>query len=159
VASPDLFYLIQGFDKIGRGTDERVVTMPRNILMIDDDEGYLAAAGCLLGAAGYDVSTAQSADEAREVLKSQTPDLILLDIIMPAKDGLTFAGELANDQSVADIPVVLVTASADSAGRTLYAFEQGDGLTVADVLPKSEAHKHLVDCVGSVLGDRHETTA
>lgn len=133
--------------------------MPQNILMIDDDEGYLAAAGRLLAAAGYGVSTAQSADEAREALKSETPDLILLDVIMPAKDGLTFAGELAEDQSVADIPVVLVTASADSAGRTLYTFEQGDGLTVADVLPKSEAHKHLVDCVASVLGARHETTA
>jgi len=133
--------------------------MAHSILMIDDDEGYLAAAGHLLRSAGYDICTAQSADEARKVLESQRPDLILLDVVMPAKDGLAFADELARDRTVADIPVVLVTASADHKGPTLRSFEQGEGLTVTDVLPKSQAHKQLVDCVASVLGKRQETTA
>ena len=133
--------------------------MAKKILMIDDDEGYLLAAGRLLETAGYDLSTAQSAAEARALLESETPDLILLDVIMPVKDGLTFAEELAADETVAGIPVVLVTASADSAGRTMYAFEKGQGLTVADVLPKSEAHNRLVECVAAALNEREVGSA
>jgi len=59
---------------------------------------------------------------------------------------------LASDEAVADVPVVLVTAVADSTGQTLQAFRSDMGLTVVDVLPKSQAHESLIDCVASALG-------
>jgi twitching motility two-component system response regulator PilH len=126
--------------------------MATRILLIDDDEGYLLAAGSLLAAAGYEVSKAASPADARGLLAADKPDLILLDVIMPGQDGFTFAEQLAGDEAVADVPVVLVTAVADSTGQTLQAFRKDMALTVVDVLPKSRAHESLIDCVASALG-------
>ena len=133
--------------------------MAQQVLLIDDDEGYLLAARRLLEQAGYDVRTAGSAAEARGQLASEKPDLVLLDVIMPGEDGFTFAEKLAQDETIAGVPVVLVTSVADSAGHTLRAFEKGKGLTAADVLPKSDAHERLLECVASVLGRQQDSTA
>ena len=121
------------------------------ILMVDDDEGYLLAAGALLEAEGHEIIKATSAAEARTILDSQTPDLILLDVLMPGKDGFKFSDELADDTKLGDIPIVLVTAVADSSGQMMHAFESGKGLAAANVLPKSAAHKQLVDTVAAAL--------
>ncbi len=126
--------------------------MTRTILLVDDDEGYLLAAKRLLEGAGHHVRTACGADEARQQLQSKIPDLILLDVIMPAEDGFTFAEELSQSKTLESVPVILVTAVADSPGHTMHAFEEGKGLTAADVLPKSEVPERLLDSVSSVLG-------
>ncbi len=122
------------------------------ILMVDDDEGYLLAAGALLEAEGHEIVKATSAAEARTILDSQTPDLILLDVLMPGKDGFKFSDELAGDEALSDVPVVLVTSVADSSGQMMHAFEAGKGLAASDILPKSAAHKQLIDTVAAALG-------
>ena len=127
--------------------------MARKILMVDDDKGFLLAAGRLLEAAGYEVTRAEGAAQARECLASERPDLILLDVLMPGEDGFTFADALAKDEALADIPMVLVTAVAENAGQIMFALEHDKGLTAADILPKSAAHERLVDTVAAVLGE------
>ena len=122
------------------------------ILMVDDDEGYLLAAGALLEAEGHEIVKATSAAEARTLLDTQTPDLILLDVMMPGKDGFKFSDELAGDAALNDIPVILVTSIADSSGQMMSAFEHGKGLAADDILPKSAAHKQLVGTVAAALG-------
>lgn len=126
--------------------------MAQKVLLVDDDKGFLLAAGRLLEAAGYEVLPAPSAAEARRQLDAQRPDLILLDVIMPGKDGFTFADELAGDEKLANIPIVLVTAVAESSGQMMHAFETNKGLPASDILPKSEAHKRLVETVAAALG-------
>ena len=133
--------------------------MAKRVLLVDDDEGFLLAAGRLLEAAGYDVARALSADEARAHLADQRPDLILLDVIMPGKDGFAFADEVAKDQGLADIPIVLVTAVAESPGQMMHAFEENLGLTAADILPKSAAHRQLVPTVNAVLAPKADAGA
>ena len=125
--------------------------MAGEILLIDDDQGYLLAVGRILEQAGYGVKTASSAAAAREILKTGSPDLILLDVIMPTEDGFTFADELSRDGTHGNIPVVLVTTVADSSGQTMYAFGQDKGLTAVDILPKSEVHNRLLETVKSAL--------
>ena len=126
--------------------------MAQKILLVDDDEGFLLAAGRLLEAAGYEVVRAAGAADAQVKLDSGLPDLILLDVIMPGKDGFAFSDELAGDQELASIPVVLVTAVADNAGRMMQAFEVGRGCAVTDILPKAVAHEQLLDTVARALG-------
>jgi CheY-like chemotaxis protein len=126
--------------------------MARKILLVDDDEGFLLAAGRLLEAAGYDVTPAQSAAEARTQLEGMSPDLILLDVLMPGEDGFTFADNLAKDEKLSQIPVVLVTAVAESPGQMMYALEHDKGLPASDILPKSAAHERLVETVRAMLG-------
>ena len=128
--------------------------MDQRVLMVDDDEGFLFAAGRLLEAAGYDVTRATSAADARTKLQSSLPDLILLDVLMPGEDGFTFADQISEDVRLAGIPVVLVTAVADSKGQMMYALEHDKGLTAADILPKSAAHERLVATVASALAAR-----
>lgn len=125
--------------------------MAQRILLVDDDEGFLLAVGRLLEAAGYDVTSALNADEAKARLDAELPDLILLDVIMPGKDGFVFADEIAKDERLADIPIVLVTAVAESSGQMMHAFEQGMGLPASDIIPKSAAHERLVDTVNAML--------
>ena len=126
--------------------------MAQMILLVDDDDGFLLAVRHLLEGAGYEVTTASSAAEARTRLESETPDLILLDVIMPGKDGFSFAEELSEAERLAGIPVVLVTAVADNAGRMMQAFEVGRGCAVTDILPKAVAHEQLLDTVARALG-------
>jgi CheY-like chemotaxis protein len=125
--------------------------MARKILLVDDDEGFLLAAGRLLEAEGYEVIPAPSAAEARARLDEAMPDLILLDVIMPGKDGFTFADEIAKDEKLTGVPVVLVTAVAESPGQMMHAFEENKGVTAANILPKSAAHKELVKTVAAAL--------
>ena len=125
--------------------------MAQRILLVDDDEGFLLAAGRLLEAEGYEVVPARSAAEARTQLEGDLPDLILLDVIMPGEDGFTFADQIAKNKRLVGIPVVLVTAVAESPGQMMHAFEENKGLTASDILPKSEAHERLVDMVAAAL--------
>ena len=76
--------------------------MGQKILLIDDDEGYLLAVRRMLEGSGYAVRSASSAEQARQELKSETPDLILLDVIMPNEDGLAFAEELSKSETIVD---------------------------------------------------------
>ncbi len=133
--------------------------MAQKILLVDDDEGYLLAARRILEGAGYEVRTVSSAAEARQSLASESPDLLLLDVIMPAEDGFTFAEALSKDEAVADIPIVLVTAVAESPGQTMRAFGEDKGLSAVDILPKSEVHKRLLETVASALGKGVDETA
>lgn len=128
--------------------------MGRKVLMVDDDEGFLLAAGHLLEAAGYEVTSAENVEEAKACLAAERPDLIVLDVLMPGEDGFTFADNLSKDSALADIPVVLVTAVAESPGQMMYAFEHDKGLTAAEVLPKSAAHEKLVPTVAAVLKEK-----
>lgn len=125
--------------------------MTQRILLVDDDEGFLLAAGRLLEAEGYEVIPARSAAEARTRLEGDLPDLILLDVIMPGEDGFAFADQIAKDKRLVGISVVLVTAVAESPGQMMHAFEENKGLTASDILPKSEAHERLVDMVAAAL--------
>ena len=127
--------------------------MAQRILLVDDDEGFLLAAGRLLEAAGYEVTPAVGAAEARTHLETETPDVILLDVLMPGEDGFTFADNISKDERLGQIPVVLVTAVAESSGQMMYALEHDKGLTAADILPKSAAHERLVDTVKAVLDE------
>jgi len=126
--------------------------MAQKILLVDDDEGFLLAARRLLEAAGYHVTVAPGAEEARRCLDAEKPDLLLLDVIMPGKDGFAFAEEVARDEKLSDLRIVLVTAVAESPGQILHAFESNMGLEAVDVLPKSQAHTRLIETVRAALG-------
>ena len=128
--------------------------MPEKVLLVDDDEGFLLAAGHLLKGAGYEVTSALNADEARSQLDAALPDVSLLDVIMPGKDGFAFAEEVAQDERLAGIPVVLVTAVAESSGQMMHAFGENQALTAVDILPKSAAHTKLVDTVAAALAKK-----
>ena len=128
--------------------------MGAKILMVDDDKDFLLAASLLLEAESYDVTTAEGASEATELLKKSRPDLILLDVKMPEKDGFTFCDELQATPEFSNIPIVLVTAVAENPGMMMHAFEQNYALNAREILPKTAVQEDIVGTVRRSLGEK-----
>lgn len=85
------------------------------ILVVDDNPHNLQLVAALLGEQlGCDLSFAGSADEALEVLAEVTPDLILLDVNMPEKDGFQLCTELRQRETTSEVPVIFLTAQQDT---------------------------------------------
>ncbi len=82
----------------------------KKILVIDDEGDLLKLARTRLEASGYRVLTLDSGDRAVEFAKSEKPDLILLDIVMPGKNGCEVCKELKDDKTTSPIPVIVFTA-------------------------------------------------
>lgn len=82
------------------------------ILMIDDEAQLVEMVQMRLEAAGYDVITANDGQAGLEKAKSENPDLIMCDVMMPKMDGYKVCGLLKNDARYSKIPVILFTARA-----------------------------------------------
>lgn len=83
-----------------------------NILLIDDEPDLRETIAELLAEEGYSVTQAENGKAALEILKSgDTPKIIVLDYMMPVMDGKTFCENIAKDQKLKTIPIILLTAA------------------------------------------------
>src|SRR6185503_15934422 len=87
---------------------------PPRILAVDDTPENLEILRVRLEANGYEVATAADGEEALAAARKLAPDLILLDVMMPKRDGISVVRELKADPVLRTIPVVLVTAKSDT---------------------------------------------
>ena len=88
--------------------------MAKRILVIDDDENIREIVLFALTRHHYDVTLAANGLQLQELLNTFTPDLIILDVMMPGLDGYRLFGELRQNSSTAHIPVVIMTAHAEN---------------------------------------------
>ena len=89
--------------------------MPKKILAVDDEKHIVRLVEVNLQRAGYEVITAYDGREALEKVKSESPDLIVLDVMMPYMDGFEVLRTLKADETYKDIPVIMLTAKAQDA--------------------------------------------
>jgi len=87
------------------------------ILCVDDEEESLKLLEILLVRSGYQVVGVPSGREALLKIKSQTIDLVLLDIIMPGMDGIEVCRNIKEDQKLSDIPIIMITGLASHQDR------------------------------------------
>jgi two-component system, cell cycle response regulator DivK len=87
------------------------MTEGKVVLHIEDNTDNRLLIRRLLQAYGYQVVDAENAKKAREVLSTQTPDLILMDINMPDVDGYTLTNELKMMPALQGVPIVAITAN------------------------------------------------
>jgi Response regulators consisting of a CheY-like receiver domain and a winged-helix DNA-binding domain len=80
------------------------------ILIVDDDLETLRLVGLMLQRQGYEISAANSGSQALGLARSESPDLIVLDIMMPEMDGLQFSQRVRKDPAIAAIPILMFTA-------------------------------------------------
>ncbi len=97
---------------------------PPLILIVDDNPTNLDILKARLGAQGYEILTAADGEEALATARANRPDLILLDIMMPKLDGLEVCRCLKGDPSLPFMPIILVTAKADT-GDIVAGLEAG----------------------------------
>lgn len=87
---------------------------PPCILIVDDEPMNLDILHTRLAVHGYEILTATDGEEALATARAQQPDLVLLDVMMPKMDGIDVCRRLKADASLPFMPVILVTAKADS---------------------------------------------
>ncbi len=90
---------------------EPTANQPPKILLIEDEEIIVDLLGKKLEKEGYEVVIARDGEEGLEKMREGNPDLILLDIVMPKKDGMEVLEEMMNDEKINGIPVVIISNS------------------------------------------------
>ncbi|MCA1595530.1 MAG: response regulator [Chloroflexi bacterium] len=89
--------------------------MPKKILAVDDEKHIVRLVQVNLERAGYQVATAYDGVDALEKVKSEHPDMIVCDVMMPRMDGFEVLRHLKSDPATKDIPVIMLTAKAQDA--------------------------------------------
>ncbi len=92
------------------------MVMPKeSVLVVDDEEDILELVKYNLGREGYKVSTVGSGETALRAARARTPDLIVLDLMLPGVDGLEVCRVLKADPQTRDIPILMMSAKGEEA--------------------------------------------
>ena len=121
--------------------------MAQTILVADDEPSILLSLQFLLQKAGYQVRTARDGEEALKAVEAAAPDLILLDAMMPKRDGYDVCQSLRADPAYRDIPIIMLTAK----GRDIER-QKGLALGATDYVTKPFSTRDLVETVRKHLG-------
>ena len=122
------------------------------VLIVDDDPDLVETVCMMLEDKGYEVGKAYDGVEGEEAIKERHPDLLVLDVMMPRKDGYELCSELKADSATKDIPVILLTAVGEAVLTTSYTHAQGMSTEAEEYIPKPVDSKTLVEAVDSFFG-------
>jgi len=114
------------------------------ILLVDDDVDFVEATKIVLESKPYEVIVANEGDEALRKAREENPDLIILDIIMPVKDGFTAAEQLKKDPQLSKIPVIMLTSFSYRGQETPLPVSRGFGLETEDYVEKPVSPNELL---------------
>jgi two-component system alkaline phosphatase synthesis response regulator PhoP len=106
------------------------------ILVVDDDPDLVDSISVKLEANNFRTLQAYDGIQAWEKIRQEKPDLVILDVMMPNKDGYTVCSEIKQDPQFKDIAVVLLTAVVDAMPTTSYTHHDGKTTPADDFIPK-----------------------
>jgi len=121
------------------------------VLLVDDDLDFVEATRTVLESVPYTVVVAYDGDEGLEKVQEEKPDLILLDIIMPTKDGFYVCEKLKSDPKLWHIPVIMLTSLSQQISQTAYSVQDGMMLEADDFIDKPVRPKELLARVARLL--------
>ena len=127
------------------------MTAQRRILVVDDDHVFVEATRAVLESKNYQVSVAYDGDEGLQKAREEKPDAIILDIIMPTKDGFTVCEQLKEDPELTGIPVLVLTSFASDKGKTNIPESAGLTLEAEDYLDKPVDPAELINRIEKLL--------
>lgn len=120
----------------------------KTILCIEDEQEMIDLIRLILSRRGFEILGANGGKEGLETIRREHPDLVLLDLMMPEMDGWEVYQQMKADSATRDIPVIVVTAKAQSIDKVL-------GLHIAkvdDYIAKPFSPQELLNSVDTVLG-------
>ena len=128
------------------------MTARKRILVVDDEPDYAAIVQGNLEKEGFDVDVAYNGIEGWDKVVANPPDGIVLDVMMPEKDGYELCSDIKGDDRFCNIPVVLLTAVASHVTSTRYTHADGMSTEADDYIAKpasaediSRSLKRLLD--------------
>lgn len=127
---------------------ESMTTDQMRVVCIEDEPEMIDLVRLILGRKGFEVIGANGGVEGLEIVKTEKPDIILLDLMMPDMDGWEVYQQIKADENLREIPVVVVTAKAQSIDKVL-------GLHIAkvdDYITKPFGPQELLESVEKILG-------
>lgn len=117
------------------------------ILIIDDSPTETHYVTGILTRHGHEVSSADSAELGLSKVRSEHPDLVLMDVVMPGLNGFQATRQLTRDPDTADIPIIILTTKNQETDR-VWGQRQG----AKDYLTKPVEEKLLIASINNVLG-------
>ncbi|MBW2029515.1 MAG: response regulator [Deltaproteobacteria bacterium] len=121
------------------------------ILVVDDDPDLVETVAMMLESKGCEVGRAYDGVEAEDAIKDRRPDLVILDIMMPRKDGYVLCAEMKAKEETRDIPVILLTAVGEAVPSTRYSHADGMSTEADDYIPKPIDTEGLWKAVSALL--------
>jgi len=137
--------LISLYGKLHIG--KQMNTNRKYILCVEDEPEMIDLIRLILGRRGFEVKGATGGMEGLKMIREEHPDLVLLDLMMPDMDGWEVYQQIKADEKTRDIPVIVVTAKAQSIDKVL-------GLHIAkvdDYIAKPFSPQDLLNSVEKVL--------
>jgi two-component system alkaline phosphatase synthesis response regulator PhoP len=128
--------------------------MAKKILIVDDEPDLVEAVSIILESKGYAVVKAYGGVEGLKKVRTENPDLIVLDVMMPDKDGYAVCKELKTDAKYRSIPILLLTAVISNIPTSKYTQEMGLETEADDFVDKPVEPQELVKRVERLLSLR-----
>ncbi len=120
--------------------------LKETILIVEDEKDIVKMLDYNLKKEGYKVIVADDGEDALDLAKSKSPDLILLDLMLPGLDGLEVCKELKNERKTRPIPVIMLTAKAQESDKVI-----GLELGADDYVTKPFSPRELIARIKAVL--------
>src|SRR3954454_19712407 len=117
--------------------------MAETVLVVDDEPRLLDLLTSVLESAGFEVVEASDGDEALAALREQMPDLVLLDVMLPGRDGFEILKEI---REISGVPVIMLTVQAGESDKV-----RGLELGADDYIAKPFGHRELISRVKAML--------
>jgi DNA-binding response OmpR family regulator len=122
----------------------------KHLIYVEDDQEMIDLVRLILTRRGFDITGANGGRNGLDMIRQKLPDLVLLDLMMPDMDGWDVYQQMKADEKTKDIPVIVVTAKAQSIDKVL-------GLHIAkvdDYISKPFSPQELIESVEKVLERR-----
>lgn len=123
--------------------------MPKKILFIEDEAALQKTFGDFLSQEGYEMVSALDGEKGLELSKTEKPDLILLDLILPKKNGFEVLKSLKEDEATQDIPIIVLT-NLESMGDVEKTIELG---ATTYLIKASYSLEEVVQKIKKALGE------
>ncbi len=128
------------------------MTTKKRILVVDDEPDFAEIVQGNLEREGYQVEVAYNGVEGWQKVTANPPDAIVLDVMMPEKDGYQLCAELKSDAKYCDIPVILLTAVASHVTSTRYSHADGMSTEADDYIAKPASSEEIIESLKRLLG-------
>ncbi|NBC32040.1 MAG: response regulator [Alphaproteobacteria bacterium] len=121
--------------------------MALSVLVADDEPNIVLSLQFLMNQAGFDVRVARDGEEAIAMIEERVPDLVLLDVMMPKKDGYEVCQTIRNNAAWKDMRIIMLTAKGREVER-----EKGMAMGADEYITKPFSTRYVVERVKQLLG-------
>lgn len=121
--------------------------MGKQVLLIEDEPNIIEAISFILSRDGWEVKTHSNGHDAMDVVRARSPDVIILDVMLPGKSGFDILQEIRADEVLAQIPVLMLTARGQLKDREL-----AERIGATRYMTKPFSNAEVLDAVRQMTG-------